>query len=178
MKRDLMGVIGAVALYALLMGLIESEVIGAFWQLNLICINIILAVSLNLITGAYRSVFDWSRRIHGGRRLYVGGVCYETGIALYRGDSGRRSRCGDSRLYDRLADIVLKVIIWRLPHWVWAKSSVSLILNIPYVGGASGLMGIPRYTTFTWAFFLMVITVLFIKNFINSSHGQRLHLDS
>ena len=53
MKRDLMGVIGAVALYALLMGLIESEVIGAFWQLNivLICINIILAVSLNLITG-------------------------------------------------------------------------------------------------------------------------------
>ena len=53
MKRDLMGVIGAIALYALLMGLIESEVIGAFWQLNivLICINIILAVSLNLITG-------------------------------------------------------------------------------------------------------------------------------
>ena len=46
------------------------------------------------------------------------------------------------------------------------------ILNIPYVGGASGLMGIPRYTTFTWAFFLMVITVLFIKNFINSSHGR------
>jgi len=45
MKRDLMGIVGAVALYALLMGLIESEVIGAFWQLNivLICINIILA---------------------------------------------------------------------------------------------------------------------------------------
>ena len=52
-KRDLMGIVGAVALYALLMGLIESEVIGAFWQLNivLICINVILAVSLNLITG-------------------------------------------------------------------------------------------------------------------------------
>ena len=33
-------------------------------------------------------------------------------------------------------------------------------------------MGIPRYTTFTWAFFAMVITVMFIKNFINSSHGR------
>jgi len=46
------------------------------------------------------------------------------------------------------------------------------ILNIPYVGGASGLMGIPRYTNFTWAFFAMVITIFFIKNFINSSHGR------
>ena len=46
------------------------------------------------------------------------------------------------------------------------------ILNIPYVGGASGLMGIPRYTNFTWAFFATVVTVFFIKNFINSSHGR------
>ena len=46
------------------------------------------------------------------------------------------------------------------------------ILNIPYVGGASGLMGIPRYTTFTWAFFAMVLTIFFIKNFVNSSHGR------
>jgi branched-chain amino acid transport system permease protein len=46
------------------------------------------------------------------------------------------------------------------------------ILNIPYVGGASGFMGIPRYTTFTWLFFLVVFTIFFVKNFINSTHGR------
>ena len=46
------------------------------------------------------------------------------------------------------------------------------ILNIPYVGGASGFMGIPRYTNFTWVFILTVFTVLFIRNFINSTHGR------
>ena len=53
MKRDLTGLAGAVALYAVAFGLMEIDLIGAFWQLNivLICINIILAVSLNLITG-------------------------------------------------------------------------------------------------------------------------------
>jgi len=46
------------------------------------------------------------------------------------------------------------------------------ILNIPYVGGASGFMGIPRTTTFTWVFWVMVFTIFFIKNLINSTHGR------
>ena len=52
-KRDMAGIVASIVVYALVMGLIEIEMIGAFWQLNivLICINIILAVSLNLITG-------------------------------------------------------------------------------------------------------------------------------
>ena len=174
MKRDLMGVIGAVALYALLMGLIESEVIGAFWQLNivLICINIILAVSLNLITGftgqfsighagfmavgAYMSaVFT----VKLGLPYIVGILAGAAGVAILGFAIGLPTLRlkGD---YLAIATLGLGEII-RIT-----------ILNIPYVGGASGLMGIPRYTTFTWAFFLMVITVLFIKNFINSSHGR------
>ena len=46
------------------------------------------------------------------------------------------------------------------------------ILNIPYVGGASGFMGIPRYTNFAWAFFVCLFTLFFIKNLVNSSHGR------
>ena len=40
-------------LFAAVQGLLFAEIIGPFWELNivLICINIILAVSLNLING-------------------------------------------------------------------------------------------------------------------------------
>lgn len=46
------------------------------------------------------------------------------------------------------------------------------ILNIDYVGGASGLMGIPRITNFTIAFWIMMFVIFFIKNFKNSAHGR------
>ena len=46
------------------------------------------------------------------------------------------------------------------------------ILNIQYVGGASGFMGIPRYTNFAWVFALTVVTLFVIKNLINSTHGR------
>ena len=39
-------------------------------------------------------------------------------------------------------------------------------------GGASGLMGIPRMTNFTIAFWLMIAILFFIKNFKNSAHGR------
>ena len=34
------------------------------------------------------------------------------------------------------------------------------------------MMGIPRFTTFTWVFFAMIFTIFFIKNFVNSTHGR------
>ena len=46
------------------------------------------------------------------------------------------------------------------------------ILNIEYVGGAAGFSGIPKETTFTWAFWVMVVTIFVIKNLIRSSHGR------
>ena len=52
-KFDLKALIASVIIFAVVQGLILAEVIGPFWELNiiLICINIILAVSLNLING-------------------------------------------------------------------------------------------------------------------------------
>jgi branched-chain amino acid transport system permease protein len=47
-----------------------------------------------------------------------------------------------------------------------------LFLNWNVVGGASGYSGIPRFSSFSWAFTLAVITVIVIKNYINSSHGR------
>ena len=47
-----------------------------------------------------------------------------------------------------------------------------VIMNIDYVGGAAGFKGIPHLTNFTWVFMVMMLTLFFIKNFVNSSHGR------
>ena len=52
-KRDLVMLIFGLAVFGAIQGMISSGAIGSFWQLNiiLICINVIMAVSLNLING-------------------------------------------------------------------------------------------------------------------------------
>lgn len=47
-----------------------------------------------------------------------------------------------------------------------------LLLNWQFVGGASGYFGLPKYTTFFRAYVLSVITIIIIRNFIQSSHGR------
>ena len=46
------------------------------------------------------------------------------------------------------------------------------ILNIDYVGGASGLMGIPRFTNFPYVFWIMMFVIFIIQNFQNSAPGR------
>lgn len=169
-----MGIVGAVALYALLMGLIESEVIGAFWQLNivLICINVILAVSLNLITG-FTGQFSIGHAGFMAVGAYLSAVMtVKLGLPYIVGILAGAAGAAILGFAIGLPTLRLKGDYLAIATLGLGEIIRITILNIPYVGGASGLMGIPRYTTFTWAFLLMVVTVLFIKNFINSSHGR------
>ncbi|MFE5426897.1 MULTISPECIES: branched-chain amino acid ABC transporter permease [Bacillaceae] len=46
-----------------------------------------------------------------------------------------------------------------------------VLLNIDYVGGASG-MQVSHLTTWPWVFACVMITVLVIRNFTNSTHGR------
>jgi branched-chain amino acid transport system permease protein len=47
-----------------------------------------------------------------------------------------------------------------------------VLLNIDYVGGAAGIIGIPQLASWPWMFGCTVLTVVVIQNFINSSHGR------
>jgi branched-chain amino acid transport system permease protein len=174
MKRDLMGVIGSIVLYAIVMALIESEFIGAFWLLNivLICINIILAVSLNLITG-FTGQFSIGHAGFMAVGAYMSAVLtVKMGMPFIAGILAGAAAAAFLGFAIGLPTLRLKGDYLAIATLGLGEIIRITILNIPYVGGASGLMGIPRYTTFTWAFFAMVITILFIKNFINSSHGR------
>ena len=174
MKRDLAGLAACIAFYALFMLLMETEVIGAFWQLNivLICINIVLAVSLNLITG-FTGQFSIGHAGFMAVGAYLSAVfTVKLGLPFAAGLLAGAAGAAILGFAIGLPTLRLKGDYLAIATLGLGEIIRITILNIPYVGGASGLMGIPRYTTFTWAFFAMVITIFFIKNFVNSSHGR------
>ncbi len=160
--------------YAALQGMISGGIIGSFWQLNiiLICVNVIMAVSLNLING-YTGQFSLGHAGFMAIGAYVGVVvttnfklpliCALVLGAICAGALGFLIGLPTLRLrgdYLAIATLGLSEII-RI-----------VIMNIEYVGGAAGFKGIPHLTNFTWVFFVMLFALFFVKNFVNSSHGR------
>ena len=173
-RNDLVMLAVGLVVFGILQGLMSAKLIGAFWQLNLtiIGINIILAVSLNLING-YTGQFSLGHAGFMAVGAYVGVVLTANfhvpfvpaliagGVAA--GFLGFLIGLPTLRLrgdYLAIATLGLGEII-RI-----------VIMNIQYVGGAAGFKGIPHHTTFAWVFFFMLITLFFIKNFVNSTHGR------
>ena len=161
-------------LFAVMQGLIYVGFIGPFWELNiiLICINIILAVSLNLING-YTGQFSIGHAGFMAVGAYASaimtvklGLPYEVGLLVGTIAAG-------------ILGFLIGLPTLRLNGDYLAIATLGLgeiiricILNIDYVGGASGLMGIPRMTTFAYVFWIMIFIIFFIKNFKNSAAGR------
>lgn len=173
-KNDIVALGACLILYAIMQTLIELDIIGAFWQLNLVIIgiNIILAVSLNLING-------FTGQFSIGHAGFMAVGAYGSAIMTVKLGMGFVPAIIAGAVMAGILGFAIGLPTLRLNGDYLAIATLGLgeiiritILNIPYVGGASGLMGIPRHTTFTWVFFMAVFTVFFIKNFINSSHGR------
>ena len=173
-KSDLLLLVLGIAVFAILQGLISVRIIGSFWQLNLLIIgiNIILSASLNLING-YTGQFSLGHAGFMAVGAYVGVVLTTNFHVPFLA----------ALVVGGLAAAALGVLIGlptlRLRGDYLAIATLGLgeiisivIMNIQYVGGAAGFKGIPHYTTFTWVFFVMLFTLFFIKNFVNSSHGR------
>ncbi|MDD3158748.1 branched-chain amino acid ABC transporter permease [Anaeromusa sp.] len=173
-KKDLKVLGLCMALFAVVQVLINVDFIGPFWELNLILIgiNIILASSLNLING-FTGQFSIGHAGFMAVGAYVSAVLsvkFELPflLAILGGAAGAG-----------LLGFLIGLPTLRLKGDYLAIATLGLgeiiricILNIQYVGGASGFMGIPRYTNFAWVFALTVVTLFIIKNLINSTHGR------
>ena len=173
-KFDLTLFAACVALFAAMQGMIFTGIIGPFWELNiiLICINIIMAVSLNLING-YTGQFSIGHAGFMAVGAYTGavitvklGLPFELGLVVATVAAG-------------FLGFLIGLPTLRLNGDYLAIATLGLgeiiricILNIDYVGGASGLMGIPRLTTFAYVFWIMIGVIFFIKNFKNSAPGR------
>lgn len=173
-KNDLYMLGAALVVYAIVQSLITVEFIGAFWLLNivLICINIILSSSLNLING-------FTGQFSIGHAGFMAVGAYLSAVFSVKMQMPFIVSILAGAMGAGLLGFVIGLPTLRLRGDYLAIATLGLgeiiritILNIPYVGGASGFMGIPRHTTFTWVFFIMLFTLFFIKNFVNSSHGR------
>ena len=173
-KRDLTMLILGLVIYAVLQGLMSAGMIGSFWQLNLILIgiNVIMSVSLNLING-YTGQFSLGHAGFMAVGAYVGVVCTTNfGMPLIVALLAGAAAAG-------LLGFMIGLPTLRLRGDYLAIATLGLgeiirivIMNIEYVGGAAGFKGIKHLTDFTWVFFVMLFTLFFIKNFVNSTHGR------
>ena len=173
-KFDLKALAAAIVIFAVLQGLMVAEVIGPFWELNLVLIgiNIILASSLNMING-FTGQFSIGHAGFLAVGAYVGAVMtvklgFSFPLAIVAGT-----------IAAGILGFLIGLPTLRLDGDYLAIATLGLgeiiricILNIEYIGGASGLMGIPRMTNFTITFWLMIAVLFFIKNSKNSAHGR------
>ena len=156
---DLKMFLFALVIYTVIMGLTSAGVLSAFWQLNLIngyTGQFSLGHAGFMAIGAYVGVILTTNFHLPFIAALVAGAAAAGLLGALIGLPTLRLR-GD---YLAIATLGLGEIV-RI-----------VIINVPYVGGAAGFKGIPHLTNFTWVFFLMLMTLFIIKNFVNSRHGR------
>jgi branched-chain amino acid transport system permease protein len=157
--------------------LISTNIINPYLQATLatICINIILAVSLNLITG-------FTGQFSLGHAGFMSIGAYACAIILLRVPTSLGFVAG-LFLGAILAALVgflvgLPTLRLRAENLAIATLGMSEIIRIiflnmdEYTNGAAGLNGIPQFTNWPWLFIFTVGTVWIIVNFLRSTHGR------
>ncbi len=181
---------------ALVFGLAVSLIVSLFSDsidpyyhniLLLIGINIILAVSLNLVNG-HTGQFSLG---HGG---FMAVGAFASSMVTLHGEKPFMAALGANTFSTTLLFLVALAIggllaaafgllvgvpSLRLKGDYLAIVTLGfgeiirvIIQNTEAVGGARGLIGIPQYTTFFWAFGLAAVTIYVIANLVNSTYGR------
>lgn len=140
--------------------------------IGLICINIILAVSLNLING-------FTGQFSIGHAGFFGIGAYFCAYLTVFHNVPFLLALLLSGIVAAMVGIIIGLPVLRLKGDYLAIATLGfgeiiriVILNIKAVGGAGGFSGIGKETTFGIAYFTMIISVLIIKNFIASNSGR------
>lgn len=166
-----------VLVYAIVQLLISVNVINDYLQATLttICINIILAVSLNLITG-------FTGQFSLGHAGFMSIGAYTCALIVLKNPTIYNFLLG-TLLGALLAALVgflvgLPTLRLRGDYLAIATLGMAEIIRIMFINmdkitnGPRGLSGIPRFVNWTWLFIFTVGTVLLIRNFLKSSHGR------
>ncbi|MFO7154679.1 MAG: branched-chain amino acid ABC transporter permease [Caldicoprobacter oshimai] len=163
--------------YVIVQLLISVNIINDYLQATLttICINIILAVSLNLITG-------FTGQFSLGHAGFMSIGAYTCALLILKDPTMPNFLLG-TLLGALLAALVgflvgLPTLRLRGDYLAIATLGMAEIIKIMFINldeitnGPRGLSGIPRFVNWTWLFIFTVGTVLLIRNFLRSSHGR------
>lgn len=180
MRRTIIPLLLALAVYAVLQGLMLAGLLNPYWQ-QILQYGIIIAVSalgLNLIygftgqfslghaafygIGAYTAAAITRLWPAGGYLAFVLGLVAGTAlaglIALLIGLPILRLRSDYLGIATLGFGIIMKVVFD----------------NLDFVGGSRGMSGIQGYTSFAWVFFAGLAAVVVLRNLIYSSIGRAL----
>ena len=172
--ENLIKVIAIIALYVVGQLLINADIIDSYLFLNIVSIgiNIILAVSLDLITG-------FTGQFSLGHASFMAIGAYTSGILTAKLDYPFAVGIIGAALMAAIAGVLIGTPTLRLKGDYLAIATLGfgeivriVGLNWDYAGGAMGLNDIPPYTNWTWLYFLVVLTIVVISNFINSYNGR------
>lgn len=172
-RQSVVTLLGVLLVYAIVQGSILMDILPPFIALTLIqvCIFIILSTSLNLINGI-------TGQFSIGHAGFMAIGAYMAAIVVVKFQGPLMLALLAGALVSALAGFLIGLPTLRLKGDYLAIATLGfgeivriIFLNMEYVGGASGF-SVPKTVTWTWAFWLMVISVIIIRNFIYSTHGR------
>lgn len=162
--------------YVIVLLLVQAGIIDAYMQVTIatICINIVLAVSLNLITG-------FTGQFSLGHAGFMAIGAYATALVTMRFDSvlGFVGGLLLGGLIAALVGFLIGLPTLRLRGDYIAIATLGmaeiiriLLQNFEFTNGAAGLSPVPQYMDWTWFFVLTVGSVMLIRNFVRSRQGR------
>ncbi|MDE3840021.1 branched-chain amino acid ABC transporter permease [Bacillus methanolicus] len=168
-----LSIILSLAVFSAVQFLITGEYLNPFYEntLFLIAINIILAVSLHLIIGI-------TGQFSIGHAGFLAVGAYASAIITMKFQLPFGLALLGGGIVAGLAGLIIGIPTLRLKGDYLAIATLGFgeivrisLLNIDYVGGASG-MQVSHLATWPWVFGGMLFTILAIANFTNSTHGR------
>ena len=175
-KKNIIFVIAAAATFVIVQLLRNANVLTNYHEITiaLICINIILAVSLNLITG-FTGQFSLGHAGFMSIGAYTSAIvllAYPTVWGFIGGVLAGGVLAAVVGFLIGLPTLRLKGDYLAIATLGMAEIIRVIFLNLDITGGASGLASIPRMANWWWLFIFTVLSVVLINNFLKSSLGR------
>lgn len=175
-KTNLCWIALAAVVFTVVTVLIIAGLLGSYYQITLynICINIILAVSLNLIIGicgqfslghaGFMCIGAYSAAIMVKSMPNMGGFAIGIVIGL---------------IISAIAALIVSIPTLRLRGDYLAIATLGfseiiriVVLNMEITNGAAGITGIPQLTSWPLLFIVMVLSIMIVTNFGRSRQGR------
>ncbi|WHY12604.1 branched-chain amino acid ABC transporter permease [Peribacillus frigoritolerans] len=159
--------------FAVVQVLIGGGSLNPFYQntLMFIGINIILAASLHLIIGI-------TGQFSIGHAGFLAVGAYASAVMTMKLEMPFYAALIVGGLASALAGLIIGIPSLRLKGDYLAIATLGfgeivriMLLNIDYVGGASG-MQVSHLTTWPWVSASVIVTIIVIRNFTSSTHGR------
>ena len=175
-KANFAWLVLSVVSFVVLTILMKVGIIGSYYSITLynIFINIILAVSLNLVIG----VCGQFSLGHAGF-MCIGAYCAGIMVKMIPNMTGLVIGVLIGFVLSTIVALIVSIPTLRLKGDYLAIATLGfaeivriLVQNMEITNGAAGLNGIPKLTTFPLLFVCAVISILVVCNFTHSASGR------